>query len=84
MSAECYEDLLTVQLLSRLESVQRVLIVHGEKDQQVPPGHGSQLYEVLNEPKGLHMLEKADHRFSAPESREEAIRVTMKWFKKYL
>jgi fermentation-respiration switch protein FrsA (DUF1100 family) len=84
MSPECYKDLRTVELLSRLENVQRVLIVHGEKDQQVPPEHGSRLYEVLDEPKALHMLEEADHRFSEPESREEAIQVTMEWFQKYL
>ena len=84
MSPECYEDLRNVELLSRLENVQRVLIVHGEKDQQVPPEHGSRLYEVLDEPKALHMLGKADHRFSAVEWREEAIQVTMEWFKKYL
>ena len=84
MSPECYKDLRTIELLSRLENVQRVLIVHGENDQQVPPEHGSRLYEVVDEPKALHMLEKADHRFSAVESREEAIQVTMEWFKKYL
>ena len=83
-SRECYDDLLTVELLSRLENVQRVLIVHGQEDQQVPSEHASKLYEVLDEPKALHILEGADHRFSAPESREEAIRVTMEWFKKYL
>jgi dipeptidyl aminopeptidase/acylaminoacyl peptidase len=83
-SQESHEDLLTVELLPRLGNVQRVLIVHGQKDQQVPPDHASKLYEVLDEPKALHMLEKADHRFSAVESREEAIRVTMEWFKKYL
>jgi dipeptidyl aminopeptidase/acylaminoacyl peptidase len=83
-SQECHEDLLTVELLSRLKNVQRVLIVHGQEDQQVPPDHASRLYEVLDEPKALHMLEEADHRFSEPESREEAIQVTMEWFQKYL
>jgi fermentation-respiration switch protein FrsA (DUF1100 family) len=83
-SQECHEDLLTVELLPRLENVQRVLIVHGEKDQQVPPEHGSRLYEVLDEPKALYMLEKADHRFSAVESREEAIRLSVEWFQRFL
>ena len=64
--------------------MQHVLLVHGEKDQQVAAEHGSRLYEVLDEPKALHMLKKADHRFSAVESREEAVRVTMEWFTKYL
>ena len=83
-SQESYEDLLTVELLPRLKNVRQVLIVHGREDRQVPPEHGSNLYEVLDEPKALHMLEGADHRFSAEESRAEAIRLSMGWFKKYL
>jgi fermentation-respiration switch protein FrsA (DUF1100 family) len=83
-SQECYEDLLTVELLPRLKKVQRILIVHGQKDQQVPSEHASKLYEVLDEPKALHIIEGADHRFSASEWREEAISLTMEWFKRYL
>lgn len=83
-SQECLEDLLTVELLSRIRNVEKVLIVHGEKDQQVPPDHASSLYEVLNEPKALHILEGADHRFSASEWREEAISLTIDWFKRFL
>ena len=83
-SQECYQDLLTVELLPRLKNVQRVLVVHGQEDKQVPPAHASRLYEVLNEPKALHILEEADHWFSASERREEAIRLTMEWFGRYL
>ena len=83
-SQECYDDLLTVELLPRLKNVQRVLIVHGQEDQQVPPEHASSLHEVLDEPKALHILQGADHRFSASEWREEAIRLTMEWFGRYL
>ena len=83
-SQECYRDLLTVELLPRLKNVGHVLIVHGREDRQVLPKHGSSLFEALDEPKALHMLTGADHRFSSQESREEAIRLTMEWFKKYL
>lgn len=83
-SQECYEDLLTVELLPRLKNIRRVLIVHGQLDQQVPSEHGLRLYEVLEEPKALHILEEADHRFTASKWREEAIRLTMDWFKRFL
>jgi fermentation-respiration switch protein FrsA (DUF1100 family) len=83
-SQECYEDLLRVELLPRLKNIQRVLIVHGQLDQQVPSEHGLRLYEMLEEPKALHILEEADHRFTASEWREEAIRLTMNWFKRFL
>ena len=83
-SQECLEDLLRIELLPRIKNVEKVLIVHGEKDQQVPSDHASRLYEVLNEPKALHILEGADHRFSASEWREEAISLTIGWFKRFL
>jgi len=83
-SQECYEDLFSVELLPRLKNVQRVLIVHGQEDQQVSAAHSSRLYEVLDEPKALHIIEGADHRFSLPEWREEAIRLTLQWFKRFL
>jgi fermentation-respiration switch protein FrsA (DUF1100 family) len=83
-SQECLEDLLTVELLPRLKNVQKVLIVHGDKDQQVPLEHASRLYEVLDEPKALHVLEGADHRFSESEWREEAISLSIEWFKRFL
>jgi dipeptidyl aminopeptidase/acylaminoacyl peptidase len=83
-SQECYDDLLTVELLPRLKNVQPVLVVQGQEDQQVPPEHASKLYELLDEPKALHILEGADHWFTASEWREEAIRLTMEWFKRFL
>jgi dipeptidyl aminopeptidase/acylaminoacyl peptidase len=73
-----------MELLPRLKKVQRILIVHGQEDQQVPSEHASTLYEVLDEPKALHIIEGADHRFTALEWREEAIGLTMEWFKRFL
>jgi fermentation-respiration switch protein FrsA (DUF1100 family) len=83
-SQECHEDLLTMELLPRLKKVRRILIVHGQEDQQVPPEHASTLYEVLDEPKALHIIEGADHRFTESEWREEASGLTMEWFKRFL
>ncbi len=84
MSQECYEDLSRVELLPRLKKVQRVLIVHGQEDHQVPPKHASRLLAALEEPKALHMLKDGDHRFSQPEVRQEAIRLSMDWFQRFL
>ena len=83
-SRECYDDLLKVELLPRLKNVRRVLIVHGQGDQQVSPDHASRLYEVIDEPKAIHILEGADHRFTESEWREEATRLTIEWFKRFL
>ena len=83
-SQECYEDLLTVELLPKLENVRHVLIVHGMEDHQVPPEHGANLFDAVKEPKDLYLLENADHRFSEQEPRDQAIRLTLDWFRKFL
>jgi fermentation-respiration switch protein FrsA (DUF1100 family) len=84
MSKAFYEDLRRVDLLSRLDKVQRVLILHGKQDQQVLVDHASRLFDAVQEPKKLHIFEDADHRFSQEEAREQAIRLSLDWFRRFL
>ena len=78
------EDLSQVELISRLENVQRVLIVHGLADQQVPPEHASRLFDAVKDPKDLHLLKDANHSFSQHEAREQAISISLDWFQRFL
>jgi fermentation-respiration switch protein FrsA (DUF1100 family) len=78
------EDLSQLDLLSRLSTVGRVLIIHGQEDQAVPPEHASKLFGAVKEPKALHMLEDGDHRFSTKEAREQAVRLSLDWFQRFL
>ncbi|UCG11150.1 MAG: alpha/beta fold hydrolase [Deltaproteobacteria bacterium] len=84
MSQEFYDDLGRVELLPRLENVQRVMIVHGQNDQQVPLEHALRLFEAAKEPRGLRVLKDGDHRFSQPEARKQAIIYSLEWFRRYL
>lgn len=84
MSLAFHEELSRVELGPQLGSVQHVLIVHGQEDRQVRPEHASKLLEAVKEPKDLHLLENADHRFTQPEAREHAIRLSLDWFRKFL
>jgi len=60
------------------------LIVHGSLDEQVPLSHAEVLYENANEPKGIQIIEGADHRLTNPIHRREAVELTLNWFKRYL
>jgi dipeptidyl aminopeptidase/acylaminoacyl peptidase len=84
MARAFHEDIPLVELLSRLKKIQRVLIVHGLEDQQVPREHASILFDAVEEPKDLHLLENGDHRFTSPEVRERAIRLSLDWFRRFL
>jgi len=61
-----------------------ILIVHGSLDEQVPLSHANVLYENANEPKGIQIIEGADHRLTNPIHREKAVELTLNWFKRYL
>lgn len=64
--------------------VPRCLIIHGEQDELIPWGHARALYERAVAPKVLDIMPGADHRFMDPKHREEAIRLSIAWFKRYL
>ncbi len=84
VSPESLEELRRVELLPQLAKVRRVLVLHGEKDRQVPPEHGSRLLAALHKPKALHFLENGDHRFSQAEVRQKAVRLSLEWFHQFL
>ena len=64
--------------------VPRCLIIHGEQDELIPRSHAIALYESAKEPKALEILPGADHRLSNPKDRQQAVRLSTAWFKKYL
>ncbi len=71
-----------------LESVRRVraplLLLHGTKDELVPPHHSCELFEEALPPKVLLWVEGADHRFTQEGGRRTAVEFTAEWLKKKL
>ena len=61
-----------------------VLIVQGEGDDVVPPGHGRMLFERAAEPRELCLLPGADHRLSDPLHRLEAVKRSRDWLTRHL
>jgi len=61
-----------------------ILIVHGSLDEQVPLSHANALYKNANKPKGIQIIEGADHRLKDPAHRKKAVEFTLNWFKRYL
>jgi len=64
--------------------IPRCLIIHGEQDELVPCGHARDLYEQATEPKALEILPGADHRFTDLKDREQSVRLSIAWFKRYV
>jgi len=61
-----------------------ILIVHGSKDEVIPPFHARQLYNWAHEPKTLEMIVDADHLFRE-ESHLRALKGTVgDWFSRNL
>ena len=79
-----YTDFLTYDILEEAKSLSHVLVIHGEMDEIVPCAEGKAIYDRIKQPKRLKIIEGADHVFSDPAHREEAIVLALDWFKKYL
>jgi dipeptidyl aminopeptidase/acylaminoacyl peptidase len=61
-----------------------VLVVQGQCDDVVPPGHAQILFELAGEPRELCLLPGADHRLSDPFHRIEAVKRSRDWFMHHL
>jgi len=61
-----------------------VLVLQGQADDVVPPGHAQILFELAREPRELCLLSGADHRFSDPFHRLEAVKRSRDWFTRHL
>jgi dipeptidyl aminopeptidase/acylaminoacyl peptidase len=81
---EFYSDFVRYNILLEAENVSHALVIHGEIDDTVPCTEGETIYEHLREPKRLHIIKGADHTFSAPDHRDQAIGLAVDWFRRYL
>jgi len=74
------EDTARYDLLTAVHEYRRpTLIVHGTEDEVVPVEHALRLYKAALEPKRLEILEGADHSFSDPAHRKEALTLCVEW-----
>jgi len=79
-----FEDLGRYHLGDVLNRVSHCLVVHGQNDELVPVWHATKIHELLAQPKALEIFAAADHRFSDAHLREEAIRRSVEFFKRFL
>lgn len=70
------------QIASKIDSP--ILIIHGDKDDDVPLEFSRRLLRVFAGEKKLEIVEGADHKFDSYQSSTELINLSLKWLKKYL
>ncbi len=79
-----FADLPKHRLLPVLPRISNCMIIHGERDELVPVDQAWEIFQGLNGPKEIHILEGADHRLTQPAHRQRALDLTVEWFKKFL
>lgn len=60
------------------------LLIHGDKDEQVPPESALKLYASLGCEKRLEMIDGGDHIFSEPADRGKVVCLVVNWFLRYM
>ncbi|MDI3502204.1 MAG: uncharacterized protein PWR13_196 [Archaeoglobi archaeon] len=78
------EDLRKYDLLKMASSVSKAHVIHGERDEVVPLEDAHLLYEALQHPKRLTVIENGDHRFSNPEHRRKVVELSVEWTMKFI
>jgi fermentation-respiration switch protein FrsA (DUF1100 family) len=77
-------DIKVHDLTSALGRVVNCLVIHGDRDELVPVEQARIIYEHLNEPKKMEIIKGGDHRLTHPDHRQQAIELSLEWFKRYL
>lgn len=72
-----------------MESVSKVkaptLIIHGGKDEDVPPNYAQAVYDQLgSEKKKLMIIQRADHKLKSREAKQVIIEETITWLQEHL
>ena len=85
LNASFLEEALTIDVAAAVARMTcPTLVIHGDADATVPVAHGHALHGALRVEKELCILPGADHRFTGPEGRAEALRRAEEWVMRHL
>jgi alpha/beta superfamily hydrolase len=79
-----FDDLPRHRLGAVLSKIPSCMVIHGEKDELVPVDQAWEIFQGLDSPKEIHVIESADHRLTQPVHRQRAMDLTVEWLKKFL
>ena len=79
-----YNDAKKYDAGKAIKGLSNCLVLHGEADEIVPLSHAETLYQTARSPKHLEVFPGGDHRFTNPQHRTRAIRMSLEWFQQYL
>lgn len=79
-----YADAKNYDAGKAITGLSNCLLLHGGEDEIVPLSHADTLYQAAHPPKHLEVFPEGDHRFTDPQHRRRAIRMSLEWFQQYL
>ena len=79
-----YHDLKRYDARQAVKNLGNCLILHGGEDELVPLAQAEELHAAARAPKHLEVFPGGDHRFTDPQHRRQAIKMSLDWFQRYL
>ncbi|MFO7884294.1 MAG: alpha/beta hydrolase [Desulfobacteraceae bacterium] len=76
-----FQKNLFFDIRSRTESIDHILIFHGDRDRTVPVENGYAIYRNAKEPKKLIILKNGDHQMSCVKDQHIFKTESVSWFK---
>lgn len=76
-----FKDTFQFDLRQDLGAIKGLLIIHGDRDEVIPPSHADIIFEHVGNPKKRLFVSGGDHRLSRRDHQQRFIRETLDWFK---
>ncbi|WP_319525763.1 alpha/beta hydrolase [uncultured Desulfosarcina sp.] len=80
LTKETLEGKIRFDIVTSLESIDHLLVIHGSNDETVPVENASWIYSQANDPKALLILKNADHRISDEINQQRFMENAVQWF----
>lgn len=84
LNDQFYRDFAKYDVLKSSSSLMNTLVIHGERDEVVDISHAFKIFNALLPPKRIEILKDGDHTLSHETVREDMIRSSLAWFKRFM
>ncbi|MGD9329775.1 MAG: alpha/beta fold hydrolase [Desulfobacterales bacterium] len=68
-------------LRKAIRPITGLLVMHGDRDEVIPPAHADIIFESVRDPKERLIISGGDHRLSRRKDQRQFITATLAWFK---
>jgi alpha-beta hydrolase superfamily lysophospholipase len=76
-----FKETFQFDLRDAIRAVDGILVIHGDRDEVIPPSHADIIFERVAEPKRQLLISGGDHRLSRTDHQQQFMQAALDWLK---